>query len=70
MSEYGTSSNPHKHGIRVDESQTPHGYGLFNINISPSIGRFLTDIAGEGGRQDDWTLYALGVLMWMCAPCN
>lgn len=57
--------NPLRFGIRVDESQIPDEYkAFFNANISPDVSHFLTDIAGEGGPWDGWTLYAVGNLTY------
>ncbi|KAL9137049.1 MAG: hypothetical protein Q9175_001727 [Cornicularia normoerica] len=50
--------NPLKFGIRVDELM------FFNDNITPDVSHFLTDIAGEGGPWDGWTLYAVGNLIY------
>lgn len=56
--------NPLKFGIRVDESQIPEKCTkFFNANIAPDVSHFLTEIAGEGGPWDGWTLYAVG--NWM-----
>lgn len=58
--------NPLKFGIRVDPSQIPEKYTkFFNADISPDISHFLTDLAGEGGPWEGWTLYAVGDLMYM-----
>lgn len=56
---------PLKFGIRVDESQILAEYKeFFNDDIAPDISHFLTDIAGEGGPRDGWTLYAVGTLRY------
>ena len=37
---------------------------FFNDDIAPDNLPFLTDIVGEGGRRDGWTLYAVGTLRY------
>ncbi len=55
--------NPLRFGIRIDESQiTNQCKKFFSSDISCEISHFLTEIAGEGGLWDGWTLYAVGKL--------
>lgn len=61
--------NPLKFGIRVDPSQIPEQYTeFFCSNITPDVGHFLTELAGEGGPWDGWTLYAVGDGMYTKDP--
>ena len=58
MSEYGTSSSPISQASESTNHKSPVGTGFPE---APSIYCLLTDIAGEGGPWDGWTVYALGV---------